>query len=66
MNFDQSQYSKFNESMEKIRQNRGASDLYTEWCNPRDLLQRSEEVMLSAVAEYEISSRVCTPFSLIF
>lgn len=70
MQFDNSDYIRFNEKMERMKTLRGESDIFTDWCNPNDKcvwflahshkirLRRGEEMMLSTLAEYELSFKL--------
>jgi hypothetical protein len=38
-----------------IKNLRGENDYYVDWCNPTERLQRSEEMMISSLSDYELS-----------
>lgn len=59
MAFDASQFSETTAILQSIKKNRGGeNDLFVDWCNPCDRLQRSEEMMIAALSEYETPSRL--------
>jgi hypothetical protein len=60
MHFDASEFPSFSEKMDLIRSSRGESDLFVDWCNPCERLRRSEEFMLSSLAEFEQGTKVCS------
>jgi len=53
MKFDSKEFSEVKNTFHEIKKLRGDSDLYVDWCDPRDRLQRSEELMILSLAEHE-------------
>lgn len=59
MAFDSGQFAETATTLQNIKKARGGeNDIFVDWCNPSERLQRSEEMVIAALAEYEAPSRL--------